>query len=63
MIGLAYGEVRMTALVPMADALLFVAFVDCELVRRIISLSKANRREVNHYVNAIEEDASENADN
>jgi hypothetical protein len=47
----------------MGDTLLFVAFVDRESVRRIIRLHKANRREVNHYVNAIEEDASEHDNN
>jgi hypothetical protein len=57
-----YGEVRMVALAPMGDTLLFVAFVDRESVRRIISLRKANRREVSHYVNAIEEDQFEDAD-
>ena len=51
-----YGEVRMIALAPMGDTLLFVAFVDRESARRIISLRRANRREVNHYVTAIEED-------
>ena len=57
-----YGEVRMVALVPMGDTLLFVAFVDRESARRIISLRKANRREVSRYVNAIEEDQFEDAD-
>jgi uncharacterized DUF497 family protein len=57
-----YGEVRMVALAPMGDTLLFVAFVDRESVRRIISLRRANRREVNHYVKAIEEDQFEDAD-
>jgi uncharacterized DUF497 family protein len=55
-----YGEVRMVALAPMGDTLLFVAFVDRGSARRIISLRKANRREVNYYVNAIAEDQSEN---
>ena len=57
-----YGEVRMIALAPMGDTLLFVAFVDWESARRIISLRKANRREVNHYVTAIEEDQFDDAD-
>ena len=48
-----YGEMRMIALVPIADRLYFVAFVDRDSVRRIISLRKANRREVNHYVNSL----------
>jgi hypothetical protein len=33
------------------------------MVRRIISLRRANRREDNHYVKAINEGQLENADN
>ena len=40
----------------MQDVLFFVAFVDRESTRRIISLRRANRREVSHYVKAIKED-------
>ena len=58
-----YGEVRMVALAPIGEILFFVAFVDRETVRRIISLRRANRREVNHYVKAINEGQLENADN
>jgi uncharacterized DUF497 family protein len=58
-----YGEVRMVALAPIGEMLFFVAFVDRETVRRIISLRRANRREVNHYVKAISEGQLENADN
>ena len=57
-----YGEVRMVALAPVGDVLFFVAFVDRESIRRIISLRKANRREVSHYVKAIKEDQPEDAD-
>ena len=57
-----YGEVRMVALAPVGDTLFFVAFVDREPARRIISLRRANRREVNHYVKAIKEDQPEDAD-
>ena len=57
-----YGEVRMVALAPVGDVLYFVAFVDRESIRRIISLRKANRREVSHYVKAIKEDQPEDAD-
>ena len=57
-----YGEVRMVALAPIGEMLFFVAFVDRETVRRIISLRRANRREVNHYVKAINEGQLENAD-
>ncbi len=59
----AYGEVRMVALAPFGDILLFVAFVDRETSRRIISPRRANRREFNHYVKAINEAQLENADN
>jgi uncharacterized DUF497 family protein len=57
-----YGEVRMVALAPLRDILCFVAFVDREPARRVISLRRANRREVNHYVKAIKEDQPEDAD-
>jgi uncharacterized protein len=57
-----YGEVRMVALAPIGDKLFFVAFVDREPARRIISLRRANRREVSHYVKATEEDQHEDAD-
>lgn len=52
----------MVALAPIGDALFFVAFVDREPVRRIISLRRANRREVSHYVEATQEDQPEDAD-
>jgi uncharacterized DUF497 family protein len=45
-----YGELRMIALAPKTDTLYFVAFVDRAQTRRIISLRRANRREVKHYV-------------
>jgi len=57
-----YGEVRVVALAPIGDILYFVAFVDRETKRRIISLRRANRREVNHYVKATQEDQLEDAD-
>ena len=57
-----YGEVRMVALAPIGDILFFVAFVDREPVRRIISLRRANRREVSLYVQAIKEDQPKDAD-
>jgi uncharacterized DUF497 family protein len=57
-----YGEVRMVALAPIGDILFFVAFVDREPVRRIISLRRANRREVIHYVKATQEDQPEDPD-
>ena len=45
-----YGEVRMIALAPETGVLYYVVFVDRGAARRIISLRKANRREVKHYV-------------
>ena len=48
-----YGEVRMIALAPSTGILYCVAFVDRSDSRRIISLRRANRREVKHYVNSI----------
>jgi uncharacterized DUF497 family protein len=42
--------VRMIALAPKTKILYYVAFVDRGDVRRIISLRRANRREVKHYV-------------
>ena len=45
-----YGECRMVALAPLGEVLYCVTFVDRGHVRRIISLRRANRREVKHYV-------------
>jgi uncharacterized DUF497 family protein len=45
-----YNEVRMIALAPKTEILYCVAFVDRAPARRIISLRRANRREVKHYV-------------
>lgn len=50
---LEYGETRMIALAPKTEVLYYVAFVDRGRVRRIISLRRANRREVKHYVENI----------
>ena len=48
-----YGELRVIALAPKAEILYYVAFVERGGVRRIISLRRANRREVKHYVKSI----------
>lgn len=48
-----YGEARMIALAPQTGILYCVAFVDRSDVRRIISLRRANRREVKHYVENV----------
>ena len=45
-----YDELRMIGLVPRADRLYYVAFVDRGDERRVISLRFAERREVKHYV-------------
>lgn len=55
-----YGETRVTALAPASGILYCVAFVDRGDVRRIISLRRANRREVKHYVENFQ--ASERSD-
>jgi uncharacterized DUF497 family protein len=47
---LDYGEPRMSALAPYDGRLFFMAFVDRADGRRIISLRKANPREVRRYV-------------
>ena len=46
-------ELRMIALAPETETLYYVAFVDRGDVRRIISLRRANRREVKHFVESI----------
>ncbi len=45
-----HNEMRMVALAPETETLYFVAFVDRAQARRIISLRRANRREVKHDV-------------
>jgi uncharacterized protein len=45
-----YEEMRMIALAPKTAILYYVAFVGRGAVRRIISLRRANRREVKYYV-------------
>ena len=48
-----YGELRMIALAPKTNTLYYVAFVERGEVQRIISLRRATRREVKHYVESI----------
>lgn len=48
-----YDELRMIALAPETNTLYYVAFVDCDDARRIISLRRALRKEVKHYVENI----------
>ncbi|WP_412479888.1 BrnT family toxin [Azonexus sp. IMCC34839] len=47
-----YGEMRMAAIGYIGLRLYYVAFVDRAEVRRIISLRKANQREVKRYAEA-----------
>ena len=56
-----YGETRILALAPRTDILYYVAFVDRLDVRRVISLRRANRREVRRYVQVFEEDPDPDA--
>jgi uncharacterized protein len=48
-----YGEIRYRALVPSGGNLFFVAFAERGTTWRIISLRRANQREVRHYVSRI----------
>lgn len=48
-----YEELRMIALAPESSTLYYVAFVERGETRRIISLRRATRREVKHYVESI----------
>ena len=45
-----YNEIQMIALAPEGSTLYYVAFVDRDEVRRLISLRRAERREVKYYV-------------
>jgi uncharacterized DUF497 family protein len=49
-----YGEVRIIGYAPIGPRIYCVVFTDREHERHIISLRKANSREVNHYVSKIE---------
>lgn len=48
-----YAELRIVALAPETGIVYYVAFVDRGEARRIISLRRANRREVKHYAENI----------
>ena len=48
-----YGELRVIALAPKTGILYCAVYVERGEVRRIISLRRANRREVKHYVRKI----------
>lgn len=49
----AYGELRLIALAPKTSILYYVSFVERNETLRIISLRRANRREVKYYVENI----------
>ena len=48
-----YDELRVIALAPKTEILYYVAFVDRGQARRVISLRRANRREVKRYVQSL----------
>ena len=48
-----HGEQRMVGFVLMGDRLHCVVYTDRDVVRRIISLRKANTREVKRYANQV----------
>jgi len=48
-----YDELRMIALAPETATLYYVAFIERGEVRRIVSLRRATRREVKHYVESL----------
>ena len=56
-----YGGARMVALAPIGAILYFEAFADRVAVTRITSLRRANRREISHYVKAIQGNQHVNA--
>ena len=56
-----YGEIRILALAPKTATLYYVAFVDRGDVRRVISLRRANRREVRRYVQVFQQDTNPDA--
>jgi uncharacterized protein len=49
-----YAELRMIALAHESSTLYYIAFVDRGDERRIISLRRATRREVKHYVQTVQ---------
>ncbi len=48
-----YGEMRMIALAPRTNILYYVAFTSHGKALRVISLRRATRREVKHYVESF----------
>ena len=48
-----YAEIRMNALASKTETLYYVAFVDRDEARRVVSLRRANRREMKHDVETV----------
>lgn len=48
-----YDELRLIALAPSTNILYYVAFAERGEIQRIISLRRATRREVKHYVENV----------
>ena len=48
-----YDEIRMIALAPETNVLYYIAFVERGETRRVVSLRRANRSEVKHYVENV----------
>ena len=48
-----YSEVRMIGYAPIENRVYCVIYTDRDSIRRIISLRKANKREVTYYANQI----------
>ncbi len=48
-----YSEIRMIGYAPIKDRVFCVLFTDRDNIRRIISLRKANKREVENYAKQI----------
>jgi uncharacterized DUF497 family protein len=49
-----YGDVRYVSLIPMKHRLYCVVYVDAKVNRRIISLRKANLREIDKYEEEVD---------
>ncbi len=57
-----YGEPRQIALAHKGDVVFSVAFVDRDGFRRVISLRRANKREIRHYAESSQASEIQDAD-
>ena len=57
----SYGERRLVGFVPLATRLCVVVFTDRDEARRVISLRKANDREIAAYIREVENGALDRA--